>query len=108
MKFKWEILSYCITTKEKTKRKESFYLHDLVLLSFPKLHLTLKRREGEILKVNYNFSQLKLYVEEKTADTGVGTTELTVAVDKEQLIQEPAPLWSVTRLIVGILFHMNW
>ena len=61
-----------------------------------------------MLKVNYSFSQLKLYVEEKTADTGVGTTELTVAVDKEQLIQEPAPLWTVTRLIVGILFHMNW
>ena len=44
----------------------------------------LKKRDGEILKVKCNLSQLKLYVEEKTADTGGDTTESTVAVDNEK------------------------
>ena len=36
------------------------------------------------MKVKYNLSQLKLYVEEKTVDTGGDTTEFTVAVDNEK------------------------
>ena len=44
----------------------------------------LKKRDGKILKVKYNLSQLKLYVEEKTADTGPDTTEFTVVVDHEK------------------------
>ena len=44
-----------------------------------------KRRDGEILKVKSNLSQFKLYIEEKTADTGGDTTEFTVAVDNEKL-----------------------
>ena len=44
-----------------------------------------KRRDGGILKVKSNLSQFKLYVEEKTADTGGDTTEFTVAVDNEKL-----------------------
>ena len=51
----------------------------------PKGVATLKKRDGEILKVKYNFSQFKLYVEEKTADTGGDTTEFTVAIDNEKL-----------------------
>lgn len=43
-----------------------------------------KRRDGEILKIKSNLSQFKLYVEEKTADTGGDTTEFTVAVDNEK------------------------
>ena len=38
-----------------------------------------------MLKLKYNLSQLKSYVEEKTADTGSDTTEFTVAVDNEKL-----------------------
>ena len=38
-----------------------------------------------MLKLKYNLSQLKSYVEEKTADTGGDTTEFTVAVDNEKL-----------------------
>ena len=71
--------------KRKDKKEGKFLLHDLVPFIVSEITLkgvtTLKKREGEILKVNYNFSQLKLYVEEKTADTGVVTTEFTVAVD---------------------------
>ena len=36
------------------------------------------------MKVKYNLSQLKLYVEEKTADTGGDITEFTVAVDNQK------------------------
>ena len=25
-----------------------------------------------------------------------------------QLMEEPAPLWTVTRLIIGILYQMKW
>ena len=32
------ILSYYVTTKEKTERKGSFHLHGLVVMSFQKLH----------------------------------------------------------------------
>ena len=52
----------------------------------PKVVTTLKKRDGGILKVKYNLSQLKLYVEEKTADTFADTIEFTVAVDKEQTL----------------------
>ena len=38
---------------------------------------TLNERKVEILKVKCNLSQLKLYVEERTADTGSDTTEFT-------------------------------
>ena len=44
-----------------------------------------KRQDGGILKVKSNLSQFKLYVEEKTTDTGGDTTEFTVAVDNEKL-----------------------
>ena len=37
-----------------------------------------------VTKVKYNLSQLKLYAEEKTADTGGDTTEFTVAVHNEK------------------------
>ena len=37
-----------------------------------------------MLKLKYNLSQLKSYVEEKTADTGGDTTEFTVAVDNKK------------------------
>ena len=37
-----------------------------------------------MLRVKYNLSQLKLYVEEKTVDTGGDTTEFTVAVGNEK------------------------
>ena len=37
-KLKWEILSYCLTTKEKTEREESFHWYGLVFISFSKLH----------------------------------------------------------------------
>ena len=37
-KLKWEILSYYVTTEEKTEREESFHSHGLVPISFPKLH----------------------------------------------------------------------
>ena len=47
--------------------------------------ITLKKRDNEMLKLKYNLSQLKSYVEEKTADTGGDTTEFTVAVDNEKL-----------------------
>ena len=36
------------------------------------------------MKVKDNLSQLKLYVEEKTADTGGDITEFTVAVDNQK------------------------
>ena len=36
------------------------------------------------MKVKYNLSQLKLYVEEKTTDTGGDITEFTVAVDNQK------------------------
>ena len=42
------------------------------------------RMSREILKVKYNLSQFKLYVEEKTTDTDGGTTKFTVAVDNEK------------------------
>ena len=51
----------------------------------PKGTTKLKKRDSEIMKVKYNPSQLKLYVEEKTADTGGDITEFTVIVDNEKL-----------------------
>ena len=45
---------------------------------------TLNKPDVEILKVNYNLSQLKLNVEQKTVDTGGDTTEFTVAVVNEK------------------------
>ena len=49
----------------------------------PKGVTTLKKRDGQILNVKCNLSQLKLYVEEKTADTGGDATEFTVEVGNE-------------------------
>ena len=45
---------------------------------------TLKKRYGEIMKVKYSLSQLKLYVKEKTADAGGDTTEFTAAGDNKK------------------------
>ena len=47
----------------------------------PKRVTTLKKRDGETQKVKCNSSQLKLCVEEKTADAGGDTTDFFVAVD---------------------------
>ena len=78
----------------------------------PKGVRELKKRDGEILKTKCNLSQLKLYVEKKTADAGGDTIEFTVAVDNKNpstsVNTEPAPLWTITRLIIGILYQMNW
>ena len=102
-----------LRNNKRKDREQSFHLHGLVLISFPKLHpkrevTASKKRDGEILKVKYNFSQLKLYVEEKTVDTVSDTTKFTMAVDNENrqsFIQEPAPLWTVTWLLIGILYQ---
>ena len=50
----------------------------------PKGVTTLKKRDGQILNVKCNLSQLKLYVEEKTADTGGDTIEFTLEVDNKK------------------------
>ena len=78
VKLKWDILSYYVTTKEKTKREESFCLYGLVLILFPKLN------PKKLQRLKYNLSQLKLYVEEKTADNGGDTTKYTVALYNEK------------------------
>ena len=72
--------------KDRKGRKFSFAWlgHYIVSEKTPKRVTTLKKRDDEIMKVKYNLSQLKLYVEEKTVDTGGDTTEFTVAVDNEK------------------------
>ena len=84
-KLKWEILSYYVTTKEKRETEEIAWFGSYIVSEITAEEVTkLKKRDGEILKVKCNLSQLKLYVEEKTADTGGDTTESTVAVDNEK------------------------
>ena len=72
--------------KDKKGGKFSFALLGPYIVSknTPKGVTTLKTREGEILNVKYNFSLLRLYVNEKTDDTGGGSTKFTVAVDSEK------------------------
>ena len=63
------------------------------------------------MKVKYHLSQMKLYVEEKTADTGGGTTEFTKALDNEKpstsVNTGTSTLFTVRRLIIGILHQIN-
>ena len=54
------------------------------LQNYTKRVTTLKKRHSEIPKVKYNLLQFKLYVEEKTADTGGDTTEFSMAVDNKK------------------------
>ena len=50
-KFKWEIISYYVTTKEKTEKEESFHLHGLVIISFPRKHPNeLQRLKNEMMR----------------------------------------------------------
>ena len=72
--------------KDKKGGKFSFALLGPYIVSknTPKGVTTLKTREGEILNVKYNISLLRLYVNEKTDDTGGGSTKFTVAVDSEK------------------------
>ena len=97
----WEILSYYVTTKGKTGSKV-FICMAWSLYRFRNYtqNEKLQHPKNETVRyLKYNFSQLKLYVEEKTVDTGSDTTEFTMAVDNENrqsFIQEPAPLWTVT------------
>ena len=88
MKLKWEILSYYVTTKENTEKGGKFsfaWLGPYIVSEITSKEVTtLKKRDGKILKVKYNLSLLKLYVEEKVADTGSDTTEFNVAVDNEK------------------------
>ena len=101
-----------LRNNKRKDREQGFHLHGLVLIPFPKLHPKgeVKHPKNETVRyLKYNFSQLKLYVEEKTVDTGSDTTEFTMAVDNENrqsFIQEPAPLWTVTWLLIGILYQM--
>ena len=56
-------------------------MHGLVLSEIfevtPKGATTLKKRDNEILKLKCNLLQLKIYVEEKTTDTGGDMTEFS-------------------------------
>ena len=73
--------------KEKTKgRRFSFaWLGPYIISEItPKGVTTHKKRDTEILKGKYNLSQLQLYVEEKTADTGSDFIEFTMTVDNEK------------------------
>ena len=86
-KLKWEIISYYVTKKKDRKGgKFPFARLDPYIVSeiTPKRVTTLKKPDGEILKVKCNLSQLKLYVEEKTVDTGGDTTEFTVVLDNKK------------------------
>ena len=78
VKLKWEILS--CNNKRKDRKIGKFSLAWLgpyvVPEMTPKGVTTFKKQNGEILKVKYYFSELKLNGEEKTVDTGGDTTQL--------------------------------
>ena len=74
-------------------------------ISFPKLHpkkiKRLKKRGGEILKVKRRLLILVVTLLNLRWQYAMRSRQY-------QLIQEPAPLRSVTRFFIGILYQMSW
>ena len=74
-------------------------------ISFPKLHpkkiKRLNKRDGEILKVKRRLLILVVTLLNLRWQYAMRSRQY-------QLIQEPAPLRSVTRFFIGNLYQMNW
>ena len=81
---------FILLRKNKRKNRKRGKISFAWLVSYiaseitPKVVITLKKRDSEILKVKHTLSQVQLYLKEKTASTGGGTIEFTVAVDNEK------------------------